>query len=343
MFENINRLKLANLPTPLESAEKLAAHLNLNSFYFKRDDLTGLAMGGNKARKLEFELAGVMSAGYDTIITVGGQQSNHARMTAAACRKLGLDIKLVLGGKDFTEFKGNLLLDTLFGAEIRYISGSDEDEDLATLQMRWCEELVLEGKKPYALPLGGSTPLGTLGYVKAMEELRGQLENDEVQIFCPVGSCGTLAGTVLGASLFLPNARVFGISVSRTKEDIYKRTRELIRQSAGLIDVDPELSNAEFFVYDCYHEEYAKHIKIAQDAALVCANLEGMIIDQVYTGKAMAGLFDLALTGKLDRETPVIFLHTGGMPEVFSDTLLYGEYEKCKKYSVDEVQEMKKG
>lgn len=341
MFEKLNRLHFANLPTPLEPAEKLAAHLGLKSFLFKRDDLTGLAMGGNKARKLEFELAGVVAGGYDTIITVGGQQSNHARMTAAACRKLGIDIKLVLGGKDFTEFKGNLLLDTLFGADIRYISGSDEDEDLEALQMNWFNELKTEGKKPYALPLGGSTPLGTLGYVKAMEELKSQLPDDKVQIFCPVGSCGTLAGAVLGAALFLPNAKVYGISVSRTKEDIYKRTRELIRESAKLIDVDPDLSKTEFFVYDCYHEEYAKHIKIAMDAGEVCARLEGMIVDQVYTGKAMAGLFDLAKTGVLNKEEPVIFLHTGGMPEVFSDTLKFGEYKKCRKYSVEEVQEMK--
>lgn len=342
MFEKINRLPLANLPTPLEPAEKLAAHLGLKSFLFKRDDLTGLAMGGNKARKLEFELAGIVAGGYDTIITVGGQQSNHARMTAAACRKLGIDVKLVLGGKDFTEFKGNLLLDTLFGADIRYISGSDEDDDLQTLQMKWCDELKAAGKKPYALPLGGSTPLGTLGYVKAMEELRGQLEDDKVQIFCPVGSCGTLAGTVLGVALFLPGAEVYGLSVSRNKEDIFRRTRELMREAALLIDADPALSKREFFVYDCYHEEYAKHIQIAKDAAQVCAMLEGIIVDQVYTGKAMAGLFDLAVKGVLKKEEPVIFLHTGGMPEVFSDTLLYGEYEKCRKYSVEDVQEMKK-
>jgi 1-aminocyclopropane-1-carboxylate deaminase/D-cysteine desulfhydrase-like pyridoxal-dependent ACC family enzyme len=208
--------------------------------------------------------------------------------------------------------------------------------------MKWYDELKAEGKRPYALPLGGSTPHGTLGYVKAMEELRGQLEDDKVQIFCPVGSCGTLAGVVLGAALFLPNAKVYGISVSRNKENIYERTRELIKGSAKLIGADPALCETEFFVYDCYHEEYAKHIKIAMDAGEVCARLEGMIVDQVYTGKAMAGLFDLALTGVLNKEEPVIFLHTGGMPEVFSDTLRFGEYDKCRKYSVEEVQEMKK-
>jgi 1-aminocyclopropane-1-carboxylate deaminase len=215
MFSKIPRVKLSNLPTPLEPADKLAFHLGLEKLLIKRDDLTGLAFGGNKARKLEFELAQAIAGGYDSVITVGAQQSNHARMTAAAACKLGLDVKLVLGGKDFAEIKGNLLLDTMFGAEIRYINGSNEDEDLATLQHAWRDELAAQGKKPYVLPLGGSTPYGTLGYVKAMEELAGQTGNERVHIFTPVSSCGTLAGVALGASLFIPNAEVTGISVSR--------------------------------------------------------------------------------------------------------------------------------
>jgi len=337
MIEKIARLHLANLPTPLEPADKLASYLGLNSLLIKRDDLTGLAMGGNKARKLEFELAGVIAGGYDTVITVGGQQSNHARMTAAACRKLGVDIKLVLGGEDFSEFKGNLLLDTLFGAEIRYIVQSDEDEDLAALQLRWIEELSAEGKKPYAMPIGGSTSLGTLGYVKAMEELRNQTGDEEVQILLPVGSCGTLAGVVLGCGLFLPNARVIGISVSRTKENIYSRARNLIRGTCKLIGADEKLAEREFEVFDNYHEAYAVHVKSAIEAAAVCARLEGLLVDQVYTGKAMAGLFDLTLRGVLKKETPVIFLHTGGQPEIFTDTLKFGDYANCVKYTLDQV------
>lgn len=337
MIEKIPRIHFASLPTPLEPAEKLAAHLGLSKLFIKRDDLTGLAMGGNKARKLEFELAGVLACGYDTVITVGGQQSNHARMTAAACRKIGLDIKLVLGGEDFSEFKGNLLLDTLFGADIRFIIQSDEDEDLSALQMSWKEELTIEGKKAYAMPIGGSTPLGTLGYVKAMEELRGQIGNEEVQILLPVGSCGTLAGVVLGCGLYLPNARVVGISVSRTKEIIFSRTRNLIKETCKIIGAHEKLSEREFEVFDNYHEAYAVHVKPATEAAAVCAKLEGMLVDQVYTGKAMAGLFDLALRGVLKKEKTVIFLHTGGQPEVFADTLKFGEYPKCIKYTVDQV------
>lgn len=342
MFSRFPRLKLANLPTPLEQAPKLAAHLGLESLLIKRDDLTGLAMGGNKARKLEFELAHVAAAGYDTIITVGGQQSNHARMTAAAARKLGMDIKLVLGGADFSELKGNLLLDTLFGAEIRYINGSDDDDDLERLQLAWREELEAAGKKPYALPLGGSTPRGTMGYVLAMQELALQLDDDKVQIFLPVGSCGTLAGVVLGAAIFFPNAEIYGISVSRTRENIISRTVELAKATARLMKQPETLAEKQFFVYDCYHEEYAKHIKIARDAADECALLEGLIVDQIYTGKAMAGLFDLARKGVLKRDLPVIFFHTGGMPEIFAETLKFGDYPGCTKYTPEEVRSLKK-
>lgn len=342
MFKSVSRLKLANLPTPLESAPKLAAHLGLDKMLIKRDDLTGLAMGGNKARKLEFELARVVAEGYDTIITVGGQQSNHARMTAAAARKLGMDIKLVLGGADFTELKGNLLLDTLFGAEIRYINGSDDDDDLETLQLAWRDELEAAGKKPYALPLGGSTPRGTMGYVLAMQELALQLDDDHVQIFLPVGSCGTLAGVLLGSAVFLPNAEIYGISVSRTKENIISRTVDLAKATAEMLCQPAHLCQKQFHVYDCYHEEYAKHIKIARDAADECAMLEGLIVDQIYTGKAMAGLFDLARKGVLRRDHPVIFLHTGGMPEIFAETMKYGDYPGCKKFTPEEVREMKK-
>ncbi|KAB2908014.1 MAG: D-cysteine desulfhydrase family protein [Ignavibacteriales bacterium] len=342
MFEKIERLHFANLPTPIETADRLAQHLGLKQILIKRDDLTGLALGGNKARKLEFELAQVVKMGYDTIVTVGGQQSNHARMTAAAARKLGLEVVLVLGGKDFNEFKGNLLLDVFFGAEIHYINGSDEDEDLETLQFAVCEELKKEGKNPYALPLGGSTPHGTLGYVKAMEELAGQLHDDKVHIFTPVGSCGTLAGCVLGASLFLPNAEVTGISVSRTVADITRRTKVLAAQTAALLGLEPAFADVKFTVYDCYHEEYAKHIKIAMDAAETCARLEGMILDQVYTGKAMAGLFDLAKREVLRKDSTVLFIHTGGMPEIFADTINIPDYPKCTKYTPDAVRKMKR-
>jgi len=333
---SVPRIKLANLPTPLERAEQLGKYLGIEQFYIKRDDLTGLALGGNKARKLEFELASVKAAGFDTVITVGGQQSNHARMTAAACRKLGIDIKLVLGGEDFSELKGNLLLDTFFEAEIRYLTGSDEDADLENMMNRWKSELIACGKNPYAMPLGGSTPTGVLGYVEAMREIGTQIKHKNMQLILPVGSCGTLAGVVLGADIFLEEAGIIGISVSRTKESIYERTRKLIDETKKKFGLREGYKIQDFDVYDNYYEVYARHIKPAKDAARVCAMTEGLIVDQVYTAKAMAGFFDLISKGIIRKESPVIFIHTGGMPEIFAETIKYGEYKGCVKFSAEE-------
>ena len=239
MNHSLNKIpivKLANYPTPLDEAQRLADKIGLSKLFIKRDDLTGLAGGGNKARKLEYDFAEIVNGGYDVVLTAGGIQSNHARMTAAAARKLGLDIKLVLGGSDFEIAKGNLLLDVLFNAEIRYLVDDDANSSLENEMQKWANELLSEGRKPFVIPIGGSTAFGALGYVKAMGELSLQLENDIVQIIVGVGSCGTFAGIILGAKIFLPNAKVFGISVSRTTEAIMKRTFELINESAKLIN-----------------------------------------------------------------------------------------------------------
>ncbi len=165
ILSKIPTIKLANLPTPLEEVPRLANKIGISKLYFKRDDLTGLAGGGNKARKLEYDFYEIVNGGFDVVITAGGIQSNHARMTAAAARKLGLDVKLVLGGPDFQLLKGNLLLDALFGAEIRYLVDDDGNDQLAAAMEKWAIELSEKGHKPYIIPIGGSTGLGALGYV----------------------------------------------------------------------------------------------------------------------------------------------------------------------------------
>jgi 1-aminocyclopropane-1-carboxylate deaminase/D-cysteine desulfhydrase-like pyridoxal-dependent ACC family enzyme len=224
VLDAVRRVPLAVLPTPLQEAPRLAGHLGLSRLLVKRDDATGLAMGGNKARKLEYDFAPILEKGCDVVVTVGGAQSNHAVMTAAAACRLGLDVKLVLGGPDFSGARGNLLLDTLYGAEVRYLVGDDANESLAAAMEAWVGELRAEGRRPYALPIGGSTGVGALGYVRAMRELADQLGEGPVQVVTAVGSCGTYAGLNLGARLFLPEARVVGISVSRTVRQIFDRT-----------------------------------------------------------------------------------------------------------------------
>jgi D-cysteine desulfhydrase family pyridoxal phosphate-dependent enzyme len=329
-LSSIPRVPLAVLPTPLESAPRLAQHCGLRRLLIKRDDQTGLAMGGNKARKLEYDFAEVLAKGSDVVLTIGGTQSNHARMTAAAARKLGLDVKLVLGGPRVTERQGNILLESILGAEVRYLVDNDENEALASAMEQWAEELRRAGKHPHCLPIGGSTGLGAIGYVRAMEELAGQFGTDPVQIVIGVGSCGTFAGTILGARMFLPRARVIGISVSRTSTAIAARTAELMQECAGILRIDDVPGSRDVESYDRYHQEYGVSTPAGHDAILTAARLEGLLLDPVYTGKSMAGLIDLARTGVLDPSIPVIFMHTGGLPILFASG---GEFQDSASFT----------
>ena len=329
-LDKIETIKLANLPTPIEEAKRLAERIGLLKLLIKRDDLTGLAGGGNKARKLEYDFAEIIKNGYDVVLTAGGVQSNHARMTAAAARKLGLDVKLVLGGPDFEIAKGNLLLDILFNAEIRYLVDDDANESLEREMQKWSDELSTKGRKPFIIPIGGSTGLGALGYVKAIEELSHQIKDDNVQIILGVGSCGTFAGAILGAQLFLPSARVIGISVSRSNEAIKKRALELIEESEDIINYKINKS-ITVECYDNYHIEYGIATAEGKQAINLAANLEGILLDPIYTGKVMAALIDLTKKNIIDKNIPVVFIHTGGMPIIFSFENELGKNINCKK------------
>lgn len=329
-LNKIPTIKLANYPTPLDEAHRLAGKIGLKKLLIKRDDLTGLAGGGNKARKLEYDFAEIVNGGYDVVLTAGGIQSNHARMTAAAARKFGIDIKLVLGGPDFEIAKGNLLLDVLFNTEIRYLVDDDANSSLESEMQKWADELSSEGRKPFIIPIGGSTGRGSLGYVKAMEEISTQLKNDDVQIVVGVGSCGTFAGTILGTKVFLSKARVIGISVSRSSDAIRQRTLELIEESAELINFIIE-NQISIECYDDYHIEYGALTETGKQAINLCANLEGLLLDPIYTGKVMAGLIDLTEKGVIDRKIPVVFIHTGGMPILFSFENELSKTINCKK------------
>ena len=320
-LDAVRRIELAALPTPLEAAPRLAAHLGLAQLLVKRDDRTGLALGGNKARKLEYVFAEILERQCDVVVTVGGAQSNHAAMTAAAARKLGLDAKLVLGGPNFADLAGNALLDVLLGAEIRYMVDDDDNDAMAAEMDRWVLELRREGRRPYALPIGGSTGAGALGYVRAVRELAVQLgprAAGPVQVVTAVGSCGTLAGLLLGARLFLPGARVIGISVSRPPDAIARRTVEIAAESARLLGLDCVLSEADVECYGDTFESYGVVTAAGKEAILASARLEGLLLDPTYTGKAMAGLLDLSRRGAIDRSVPTVFLHTGGLPILFA-------------------------
>jgi D-cysteine desulfhydrase len=334
-LDAIERIPLAKLPTPIDDAPRLAHLAGLRRLLIKRDDLTGLALGGNKARKLEYDLAEAVRERADVIVTIGGTQSNHAAMTAAAARRLGMDVKLVLGGPDFDRFDGNLLLDTLFGAEIRYLVDDDDNDVLAAAMETWVAELRNEGRRPHALPLGGSTGLGALGYVRAMREIAQQLGDGPLQVIAAVGSCGTLAGLNLGARLFLPQARVIGISVSRAAEAIATRTAELAHDSAALLDSDVRLQAADIECSDAFRGEYGVPTAAGAEAIHAAAHLEGIPLDPVYTGKAMSGLLGLARSGGLDPDVPVLFLHSGGLAIAFAFESGIRQHATCTKIYKD--------
>ncbi len=346
-LERIERVRLANLPTPLEELPRLGRHLGLARLLVKRDDLTGLAFGGGKARKLEYELPEALRGGHDVLLTIGGAQSNHAAMTAAAARRLGLEPKLVLGGPDFDEYRGNLLLDALLGAELRYLVDDDDNDRLAAAMEAWAAELRAAGRRPFCLPIGGSSGRGAIGYVRAMQELAVQLGPDPgpVQVLLAVGSCGTLAGAILGARLFLPGARVIGVSVSRTAAQVRRRTSELAGECAALlgtgvgvgvgvgagVGVGIGVGEREVEAHDAFVDEYGRPTAAGREAMRLAARLEGLPLDPVYTGKAMSGLIALARAGAIDRAATTVFVHTGGLPILFAHPAELADAVPCAR------------
>ena len=316
-LDNIPRLSLTNLPTPLDEAPRLARALELRKLLIKRDDCTTLGGGGNKVRKLEYLMADAVAQGADVVMTDGGPQSNHARLTAAAACKLGIKrCILFLGGPKFKRFDGNLLLDTIFGAEIRFMEDATV-KDMENAMSTEADKLRDEGRKPYVIPIGGSTPLGALGYVQCIREIADQLSDDDKapQIFVAVGSAGTLAGCALGVKLFLPKAELIGISVARKSKPLREIAAKNASESARLIDVDEVFSPDDLIVKDRYYgERYGIPSPAGNEAVILAAHTEALILDPIYTGKAMSGLIDLAVRKKIDTDRTTIFIHTGGAP-----------------------------
>lgn len=313
------RYPLATLPTPLDELPRLSNELGIRVL-MKRDDLTGFALGGNKARKLEFLLADAMNKGADILVTGGGPQSNHARMTAAAARKAGLDAKIVFFGKPPPEVNGNLLLDQLLGAELMYANTDDKNEtDRAIEQV--VQELQAHGRKPYLIPVGGSTALGCASYILAVGELLNQLKAASVQpdwIFITTGSCGTHAGILAGTKYYDAKIPIYGISVSRTKSECEQRIPMLVQKTADLLHHDFSIAPSNVIVNDDYlGPGYAIITPEARQAILKVARLEGIFLDPVYTGKTMAGLIDLVRRREVKQGATVVFWHTGGTPGIF--------------------------
>ena len=331
-LDRLPRVALASLPTPLQEARRLRDALGgparCPRILLKRDDLTGLALGGNKARKLEFIVADALRTQATVLVTTGGVQSNHARMTAAAARMVGLGASLVLtAAPDERDVQGNLLLDRLFGAEVHFIdaasdpllaTGPDEAATLALVEA----ELRARGERPYVIPIGGSTPVGALGYVSGTLELLSQLEAEDERpsrLHVACGSRGTVAGLVLGAHLAGAPYRVHGVAVSGGDPAKTERAVEIANQAAALLGSPLRLTPGDFVTDQSQiGPGYGRSTAGCLEAIELLARNEGILLDPVYTGKAMAGLVADIRAGAIGPAETVVFLHTGGAPGLFA-------------------------
>lgn len=321
-FNLIPRVEITHAPTLLELLPRLSNELGCN-FFIKRDDCTGLAGGGNKARKLEYLIADAQQKGADTLVTVGGFQSNHARQTAAAAAKFGFDCELVLEDVEGTPKadyynNGNMLLDNLLGAKIHTMNiGEDCDAYTEVL----INKLKSEGRKPYLIPMGGSNVIGSLGYVRCANEILQQIATEDIQIdqiVLATGSGGTQAGLLAGLIAAKIDIPVLGITVSRTTEDQLQLVEELLRQTLTQLGLDPNQAEGRVVTNGSYYGEgYGMTTPSMITAVKCCAQLEGLLLDPVYTGKAMAGLMDLCAKGVIEPGSNQLFLHTGGSQGLF--------------------------
>jgi len=325
MLERLPRIPLANLPTALMHLPRLSKHLGIN-LYIKRDDNTGLALGGNKARKLEFLLGDALMRGADTLITTGGPQSNHCRMTAAAAAQQGLACHLVFSGPQIKERQGNLYLDELLGAKL-YFPGLDDAGEISLYMEDLANNLKAAGRKPYLVPLGGSNAVGAVGYINAIMELHSQTQGHSLQfdyIVHASGSAGTQAGLLAGVKACGLRSQVFGISVSRPKARLLREVLALAQATLAHAVIAERVLETEVQVFDEYIGlGYGMPTDSSRHALHAFATLEGVILDPVYTGKAASGLFDLTAQGAIPKDANVLFWHTGGTPALFADPSIH--------------------
>lgn len=317
------KFPLAQLPTPLMPARNLSAALGGPEILVKRDDLTGLALGGNKTRKLEYLIADAQAQGATHVITVGAVQSNHCRQTAAAARLAGLNCVLVMNAStDEPDIQGNLLLDHILGAETRIVTDKAQRQPM-TVQV--AEELKEQGFVPYQIPGGGSNAIGAASYVAATYELMTQLIDrgaSPSRVYTTSSaSGGTHAGLALGAKLAGVPYAVHGVSIEGPADHLKSVITPLANKTAEYLGLDIRLDESDVIIHDDYTgPAYGVATEECLNAIRLCARTEALLLDPVYTAKTMSGMIDHIRTGQIGSDESVVFLHTGGTPAVFADT-----------------------
>lgn len=326
---NLERVELGIFPTPLQELKRLSKALGGPRIFIKRDDLDGLGLGGNKLRKLEYAMAEALKQNATSIITTGGVQSNHVRLTAAAANRLGLKTYLILRGEEPAAATGNLLIDRILGVErIDFVdvpSYADKAETTRLVEERIERlegELRERGETLYYIPNGCKAIHGAFGYSNCVLELVGQLRERHLAADAIVTACGTTStqiGLVLGSFLYAQGEiEVLGVSVSSDKETLTARIAEGLNEAVSLLVLKQAIPREAIVVFDDYvGEGYGIPTEAMVEAVKLVARTEGIVLDPVYAGKAMAGLIDLIQNGRFGKDDVVVFLHTGGIPGLF--------------------------
>ena len=318
--------------TPLEAAPRFSAAVGGPNIYIKRDDLLGLSAGGNKTRKLEFLVADALAQGADTLITCGAIQSNHCRLTLAAAVKEGMKCRLVLEERVPNSYKteagGNNFLYKLLGVEkIKVVPGGS---DMMKAMLAVADEVIAQGRKPYIIPGGGSNPIGATGYVACAEEILAQAFELGIRIdrvVCASGSAGTHAGLLAGFWGNSSGIPVVGINVSRKKQEQEEKVHDLALRTAAHVGAAGTLPRDAVVCFDGYvGPGYSLPTPSMVEAVRMLARTEAILLDPVYTGKAMAGLIDLVRKGVFKKGEQVLFVHTGGSPALYAyEDVILGE------------------
>lgn len=307
-------------PTPLQPLTHLGADLGID-LWLKRDDLTPLGLGGDKPRKLEYELARAVQAGADVIVTCGSAQSNHARLTTAAARKLGLDVVLVLSSDEHAQLQGNLLTVRLMGGEV-VMAETEDHWDLELDVAETIDRLQAEGRTPYFIPISGTTPHSCLGYVDGAIELIQQLLDRGVVpdvIYTPFGTGGIFTAYLLTMRSVGMDAKIVGISVNRSLERCEENLDKWWEALGELMDGDPAPDRGAYKIdADYIGREYGDATSECLDAIVSMGTREGILLDPVYSGKVFAGLLGHAADGRIEHGSTVVMLHSGGIPANFA-------------------------
>lgn len=320
-LEQFPNLSMSILPTPIHKLEFLSRKYSCN-IYCKRDDLTGFAFGGNKIRKLDYLLMDALNKKCDSIVTNGSNQSNWCRMTATAGAANMLDVHLVLAGKKPDKSTANLLLDELVGANIHHVD-TDDDALLESVSLELIEKLKRQGRHPYYMSVGGSNSIGALGYIEAFQEILEYSAKSGIEfskIYLGSGSAGTQAGLVLGQLLSGWEGVIQGINVSRSKSEQEEKVKIIVEDTLRLLNVriDQSIWSKMVVNHDNYlGEGYRKNTEGAGKAIELFARKEGIFLDEVYTGKAAAGLIGHLEKGLIPSHENVLFIHTGGNVQLF--------------------------